>query len=105
MEKYTEKELKAMGLYLSPLELAIGKFVPSQATLTVSQIGMFLLFAVAIVNCPFGSIWSILAMCVTVFFFVGNCLLIVDYKGASSVDSILRCHLISLLCLLIGYLV
>ena len=104
MEKFTEKELKAMGLYLSPLELAIGKYVPSQGALTVVQIVMFVATAFAIVECPFGSVWSILSMCVAVFLFVGNCLLIVDYKGASSVDSILRCHLISMLCVLIGYL-
>ena len=104
MEKYTEKELKAMGLYLSPLELAIGKFVPSQGALTIVQIAMFVVTAFAIVECPFGSIYSVLAICVSVFFFVGNCLLIVDYKGASSVNAILKCHIISLLCILIGYL-
>ena len=104
MEKFTEKELKSIGLYLSPLELAIGKFVPSQFALTVVQIVVFIATAFAIVNCPFGSIYSVLAICVSVFFFVGNCLLIVDYKGGSSVNSILKCHIISLLCILIGYL-
>lgn len=104
MEKFTKKELKAMGLYLSPLELAIGKYVPSQATLTIAQIGLFVAYSFAIANCPFESVWSILAMCVAVFLFVGNCLFIVDYKGASSVDAILKTHIISALCILIGYL-
>lgn len=104
MEKFTKKELKSMGLYLSPLELAIGKYVPSQGVLTLFQVALFILAAYSIVNCPFGSIYSVIAMCVSVFSFVATCLLIVDYKGASSVDSILKGHLISMLCIIIGYL-
>ena len=104
MSQLTPAQLKSLGLAPTKFELAIAHYVPSQGVLTVAQCALFLLFAIAVINCPFGSIYSVLAICVSVFFFVGNCLLIVDYKGASSVNAILKCHIISLLCILIGYL-
>ena len=104
MSKLTESQLKSLGLAPSKFELAITKYVPTQGALTLFQVALFILAAYSIVNCPFGSIYSVLAMCVSVFSFVATCLLIVDYKGASSVDSILKGHLITTLCIIIGYL-
>lgn len=104
MSQLTPAQLKSLGLAPTKFELAIAHYVPSQGVLTVAQCAFFILVSIAVINCPFGSIYSVMAICVSVFFFVGNCLLIVDYKGASSISSILKGHLIASLCILIGYL-
>lgn len=104
MSKFSASELEAMGVSPSKFELAFAKAIPSQGTLTIVQVALFVINAYFIVNCPFGSIWSILSMCVAVFLFVGNSLLIIDYKGASTVEAAFKFAIIAQICVSIAYL-